>query len=90
MKLILYSKQGCHLCEGLEEKLREIDDFSLTIELRDITTNEQWFEMYKYEIPVLFMVTDKGDRPIPRMSPRISVAQLSKKLQQITEDFVDN
>ncbi|AUC61914.1 Glutaredoxin 2 [Cyanobacterium sp. HL-69] len=90
MKLVLYSKQGCHLCEGLEEKLREIDDFSLIIEIRDITTNEQWFEVYKYEIPVLLMVTDKGDRPIPRMSPRISVTQLSKKLQQFAEDLIEN
>ncbi|WP_069790346.1 glutaredoxin family protein [Cyanobacterium sp. IPPAS B-1200] len=90
MNLILYSKKSCHLCEGLEEKLREIDDININIEIRDITTNEQWFDVYKYEIPVLFMVTDKGDRPIPRMSPRISVTQLSKKLQQFANDVSDN
>lgn len=85
MKLVLYSKNGCHLCEGLEEKLKQIDDLNLEIEIRDITTNEQWFELYKYEIPVLFMNTSKGDRPIPRVSPRISVAQLSKTLKKFNE-----
>ncbi|MBE9223427.1 glutaredoxin family protein [Cyanobacterium stanieri LEGE 03274] len=90
MKLVLYSKPGCHLCEGLEEKLREIDDLDLEIEIRDITTNEQWFEVYRYEIPVLFMITPKGDRPIPRMSPRISVTQLSKKLEQFAQTLNDS
>lgn len=37
MELILYSKTGCHLCEGLEEKLREIDDIDINLEIRDIT-----------------------------------------------------
>ena len=39
MKLILYSKPNCHLCEGLEEKLNAITDIALEIEIRDINTN---------------------------------------------------
>jgi hypothetical protein len=82
MKLILYSKEGCHLCEGLEEKLREITEIPLELEIRDITTNHQWWEMYQYEIPVLFSVTETGETFIPRISPRVSVSQLTKILQK--------
>lgn len=82
MKINLYSKAGCHLCEGLEEKLRAITDIELEIEIRDINTNNQWWEMYQYEIPMLFLVTEEGEKLIPRSSPRISVVQLTKILQK--------
>lgn len=82
MKLILYSKPGCHLCEGLEEKLKEIEEIPLELEIRDINTNEQWREMYQYEIPVLFLQKSSEEILIPRVSPRISVAQLTKTLQK--------
>ncbi|MEM1293562.1 MAG: glutaredoxin family protein, partial [Cyanobacteria bacterium P01_H01_bin.162] len=29
MKLVLYSKPGCHLCEGLEEKLAALSHLDL-------------------------------------------------------------
>lgn len=83
MKIILYSKPGCHLCEGLEEKLHSITEIKLDIEIRDINTNNQWWQMYQYEIPVLFLVTEKGEKLIPRFSPRISVIQLTKTLQKL-------
>lgn len=54
MKLILYSKPGCHLCEGLQEKLEQIH--AVELEIRDITTREDWFQAYQYEIPVLLGV----------------------------------
>ncbi|BAQ66037.1 glutaredoxin family protein [Geminocystis sp. NIES-3709] len=82
MKLILYSKPGCHLCEGLEEKLNSVTDISLDIEIRDISTNNQWWELYQYEIPVLFIVKENQKFLIPRVSPRISVGQLTKILQK--------
>jgi hypothetical protein len=82
MKLILYSKPGCHLCEGLEEKLKQIDDLEIELEIRNITTNNQWWEKYQYEIPVLYLVKNTEEKLIPRFSPRISVKQLSKTLQK--------
>lgn len=58
MQLILYSKPGCHLCEGLQEKLEEIIERgtfpSLQLEVRDIMTREDWFLAYQFEVPVLF------------------------------------
>lgn len=80
--LILYTKPGCHLCEGLQEKLEQITDIPLEIELRDITTREDWFAAYQYEVPVLFVKKPDGEVLIPRPSPRISVAQLQQTLQK--------
>ncbi|MGB3291676.1 MAG: glutaredoxin family protein [Phormidesmis sp.] len=48
--LILYSKPGCHLCEGLQEKL---ESMPIQLEVRDITQNEVWFQKYQYEVPVV-------------------------------------
>jgi glutaredoxin len=77
--LILYSKPGCHLCEGLEEKLRQIQSIAFDLEIRDITSREDWFAAYQYEIPVLFW---QGQSiPLPRLSPRGTVAHLEQMLQ---------
>ncbi|GAB1545256.1 glutaredoxin family protein [Scytonema sp. NUACC21] len=94
MRLILYSKPGCHLCEGLQEKLEQIiqtEHFpSLELEIRDIMTREDWFQAYQYEVPVLFLMSGRGaegteegkrEQPLPRPSPRATVQQLEKMLQ---------
>jgi len=85
MQLILYTKPGCHLCEGLHEKLEAIADLDFQLELRDITTRPEWFEVYQYEIPVLCL--RRGDRELrlPRFSPRASAQQLSRQLQKHAE-----
>ncbi|MDB9492650.1 glutaredoxin family protein [Dolichospermum circinale CS-534/05] len=81
MRLILYSKPGCHLCEGLQEKLAQIKALSFELEIRDITTDKNWFAVFQYEIPVLHFVTDEGkEQAIPRPSPRLSVEGLEKFL----------
>ena len=54
IELILYSKPGCHLCEGLQEKLKQIKTLNVNIEIRDITIRDDWFQAYQYEIPVLY------------------------------------
>lgn len=86
MKLILYSKPDCHLCEGLQEKLEQISDLPLTLEVRDITTREDWWQAYQYEIPVLMVETTPDQQiPIPRPSPRASVKQLTQMLQNYSQ-----
>lgn len=88
MHLILYSKPGCHLCEALQEKLEKIPDINLELEIRDITTREDWFAAYQYEIPVLCRLvanstgTEVVEQPLPRPSPRASVQQLQQMLQK--------
>ncbi|MBE9179015.1 glutaredoxin family protein [Oculatella sp. LEGE 06141] len=93
MRLILFSKPGCHLCEGLQEKLEQIQTIAIELEIRDITTRDDWFQAYQYEIPVLYL--DAGsDRNspvnesdatalirLPRLSPRSTVQQVAQMLQ---------
>ena len=101
-QLVLYSKPGCHLCEGLQEKLEAIQNsdpcpLEFKLDIRDITTREDWFAAYQYEIPVLYWALPSDDAsmamtngepdnagtlvPIPRPSPRASVANVLKLLQ---------
>ena len=102
MRLILYSKPGCHLCEGLEGQLKQIETqkFDLEaqqsqqlakfdLEIRDITTSEDWFTAYQYEIPVLRLELPEGEKTIPRFSPRMSVDRLAQQLDkylQLSDD----
>jgi hypothetical protein len=86
MHLILYSKIGCHLCEGLQEKLEQITDLDIQLEIREITTNPDWFDRYQYEIPVLCLQIDSTEQPIPRFSPRTSIPQIQKILQQYSQN----
>ena len=81
MQLILYSKPGCHLCEGLQEKLKQVSSPQFELEIRDITTKKDWFEAYQYEIPVLCQKLADREKPLPRLSPRASVAKLEQMLQ---------
>ena len=53
-KVVVYSKDGCHLCEKVIselEKLKAIENFDLTTQ--DITKNPEVFERYKNIIPVV-------------------------------------
>ena len=80
--LILYSKPGCHLCEGLQEKLEAITQMELRIIIRDITQNQDWYKAYQYEVPVLKHVIpgNETEHLIPRPSPRLTVKQLETHL----------
>lgn len=82
MDLILYSKPGCHLCEGLQEKLAQVSNLEFELEIRDINSREDWFMAYQYEIPVLCQKLSTGEKPLPRLSPRASVVKLEEMLQK--------
>lgn len=82
MQLILYSKPGCHLCEGLQEKLEQIQGLNIELEVRDITSREDWFQAYQYEVPVLCRDNMGKEELLPRPSPRATVRQLEQMLQK--------
>jgi hypothetical protein len=82
VELILYGKPDCHLCEGLLEKLVAIRRPGWSVEVRDITENEDWWNAYRYEIPVLRQKLPDGERLLPRPSPRIGVEQLAALLEK--------
>ncbi len=82
MHLILYSKVGCHLCEGLEAKLRQLSMPRFDLEVREITTNPDWWAAFQYEIPVLYLLVDGQEQPLPRPSPRAPLPQLQQLLEK--------
>jgi hypothetical protein len=82
MQLILYRKPDCHLCEGLEEKLEQVTSIQFDLERRDITTREDWFNLYQYEIPVLCLQSPQGEKVLPRLSPRATVKTLEQLLEK--------
>ncbi|KAJ7006652.1 hypothetical protein NC653_005874 [Populus alba x Populus x berolinensis] len=87
-KLILYSKPGCCLCDGLKEKLQAAFLLSgphslhdVDLQVRDITSNPEWERAYRYEIPVLAKVLSDGtEETLPRISPRLGVELVHKKI----------
>ncbi|KAI7744424.1 hypothetical protein M8C21_017304 [Ambrosia artemisiifolia] len=87
-QLILYSKPGCCLCDGLKEKLHSAFSLSssnslhdVDLQIRDITTNPDWEKAYQYEIPVLTTLRSDGtEEVIPRFSPRAGVDFIQSKL----------
>ncbi len=81
------------MCEGLQEKLGQIESLKFQLEVRDITDRDDWFQAYQYEVPVLFKVhpqrrnsaVDAAFSPLeqlPRPSPRCTVAQLEQMLHK--------
>lgn len=84
MRLILYSKPGCHLCEALQAKLEQISAFSFELEVRDITARAAWFQAYEYEVPVILIDTAGQEQQLPRPSPRATVSQLEQMIQKYT------
>lgn len=74
------------MCEGLYEKLQQVQSLALEIEVRDITTREDWFNLYQYEIPVLCQCLADKEQPLPRVSPRASIQQVEKMLIQLSQN----
>ncbi|GMY06797.1 Glutaredoxin protein [Fagus crenata] len=87
-KLVLYSKPGCCLCDGLKEKLQAAFLLSgpdslhdVDLQIRDITSNPEWEKAYQYEIPVLAkLLSDGTEETLPRLSPRLGVELIQKKI----------
>jgi thioredoxin-like negative regulator of GroEL len=74
--LLLYSRQGCCLCEGLEQKLRALAPApSLTVV--DVDDDPALQARFGLEVPVL-LVPAEGAPPrlLPRVPPRLQGAQL--------------
>ena len=54
MRVTLYSRPGCHLCDDLKAALAVLeDDVAFTLVERNIEDDPQNMERYRYLIPVL-------------------------------------
>ncbi|MDX2255209.1 MAG: glutaredoxin family protein [Pseudanabaenaceae cyanobacterium bins.39] len=87
MKLVLYSKENCCLCEGLIVKLQQVKSPSFQLEIREINSNPHWVELYQYEVPVLCILKEDQagqieEQELPRVAPRSPVSELAELLQR--------
>nr|GMD74109.1 Thioredoxin superfamily protein isoform 1 [Ipomoea batatas] len=56
-------------------------EYVVDLEVRDITTNPEWEKAYQFEIPVLARLCPDGtEEVIPRLSPRLGVELVRKKI----------
>lgn len=72
-ELVLITRQGCCLCEGLEEKLNELAQAFTRL---DVDGDPQLLARFDLEVPVLLLRQDGLERVLPRVSPRLGTAQL--------------
>ncbi len=91
VKLLLYGRHGCCLCEGLEKKLRELqlDQLSPPLELEVIDidnedTPRELKDRYDLLVPVMALEDQTGNESIvlPRVSPRLKGDGLLRWLQR--------
>ena len=85
-RLLLYSRAGCCLCEGLEQRLRDLnledDIHPLSLVVVDIDAPDCAASLrarFDLEVPVLVL----GDTELPRVSPRLSGDGLRTWLQRV-------
>mgnify|MGYP001343645107 FL=1 len=86
LELTLFSRQGCCLCEGLEQRLKDLDlsrfEPPLNLEVIDIDgpgIDPELRIRYDLEVPVLAL----QGKPLPRVSPRLSGEGLFNWLQRL-------
>ncbi len=85
-RLLLYSRTGCCLCEGLEQRLRDLNLDQAIPPLKLIVVDidapacaASLRARYDLEVPVLVL----GDTELPRVSPRLSGDGLRNWLQRV-------
>ncbi len=90
LTLILYSRQGCCLCAGLEQRLKElplskvkppINLDVIDIDSENVSPKER--ARFSLEVPVLFVVSDQTGQlvELPRVSPRLKEEGLFRWLK---------
>ena len=90
--LILYSREGCCLCKGLEEKLRNLPLSHLkpplqlhVIDIDAVDTPKEISSRYNLQVPVMILARAnfKEIFEFPRVSPRLNGEGLYQWLQKL-------
>jgi len=54
VQITFYYKEGCWLCDATEEMLNGMKEkYNLRIKKIDITSDDELYELYRFDIPVL-------------------------------------
>ncbi len=52
MRIVLVTRQGCHLCE---EALRLLEDLGVHLELVDVDADDDMHRLYDFRVPVVLV-----------------------------------
>ena len=56
MKIRIYSKADCHLCDEAKEAIQRVTKrLPIEIEIIDIEKDSELLNQYRYDIPVIFL-----------------------------------
>jgi glutaredoxin len=81
IKVEIYSKPDCHLCDAAKAVILEIQkDIPIEISEIDITQHPALFEEFKEQIPVVFINGRKA------IKYRVDAHEFRKKLDRILHD----
>ena len=85
--LLLFTRQGCCLCEGLEERLQELGLTAVgtapRLTLIDVDGDPELQSRYGLEVPVLAVRSGGAAwRELPRVPPRLSGDRLAQWLER--------
>lgn len=86
--LIIYSKPGCHLCDGLKDKVQAALDKAMfqpsplsnaSLQIRNILDEPEWESAYGLSIPVMTAIKsgESEEIKIPRAPPKLSADRLA-------------
>ena len=77
--VIIYSRPGCHLCEEAKAAINEARaERDFTLEEVNIDEDPAIAELYKYDIPVVFI------NGVKAFKHRVSAREFSRKLRRLT------
>ena len=97
MKLLIFVREGCCICESLKDDLRKINikniHKDILIEEIDIDRFDLYqdsFKKYDLEVPVLAIKNKNSSQIIelPRVSPRLNELQLEKWLKKTINNLL--
>lgn len=80
--LVLFTRQGCCLCEGMEERLRALQP-APALECVDVDSDLELQGRYGLSVPVLAIRRPDGSlAELPRVSPRLAGSGLADWLRR--------
>jgi glutaredoxin len=80
-KVVVYTREGCHLCERVIAQLEKLNSTSsLDISTKDITEDAELFERYRNIIPVISIDGRVGLAGEALANPRTLESTLRKAL----------
>ena len=79
--LVLYSRAGCCLCEGLEERLLALVP-PPPLQVVDVDRDPVLQARYGLEVPLLAQLHEGQQRLLPRVPPRLTGDGLQRWLQK--------